>query len=393
MVDETLHVDEGSVFERATWPKFIRLELTNFLSYKNGQLEFSEFAAIVGPNASGKSNAVAALKLLRDIPTYGLSTAIARRGGFDQLRHRSSGRPYDPALRLTFRARASERDSVYELRLGALKGGKYRVKLERAEVYINSEVPFTFESDGSKIVWSDPAERQTSYESRAIPGQSALGGASFAAYLVSEALQRIQTVEINPARVGELQEPSSTRSFEPDGSNVASIVDALTPAVRRELIDQLAAVVPGIESVEVARLADRQTLRFRQDTGQGKREFYASQMSDGTLRAFAILVAALQPTQPALIAIEEPEVAIHLGALRSLVDLLTLHSEDVQLLITTHSADVIDELPVESLRVVWSEEGSSHIAKVSAHTRSVVHDGLITPGQLLRADALDPAVA
>src|SRR6266542_5697274 len=102
--------------------RLLRLELTNFLSYRNATLELGDFTALVGPNASGKSNAVAAIKLLREIPIYGLSNAIARRGGFDQLRHRSEGRPYDPALAVEFMVSEKLPLSRYELKLGALSG-------------------------------------------------------------------------------------------------------------------------------------------------------------------------------------------------------------------------------------------------------------------------------
>jgi len=115
-------------------PRLLRLHLTNFLSYRDAVLEFGDFVALVGPNASGKSNAVAAIKLLREIPFHGLPTAIARRGGFDQLRHRSRGHPYDPALRLDFKMGPRERESFYELKLRALSGKRYEVKSERALV-------------------------------------------------------------------------------------------------------------------------------------------------------------------------------------------------------------------------------------------------------------------
>jgi len=203
----------------------------------------------------------------------------------------------------------------------------------------------------------------------------------------------MQAVEINPNRVGDLQEPSSTREFEPDGSNVASIFESFEPAQRAELVDELSAIVPGIERIEVRRLADKVTLAFFQETENGVREFLAKQMSDGTLRAFGILVATLQSRRPSLLVIEEPEIAIHLGAMRTLVDILRQQSEVSQVLITTHSADIIDALDIDALRVVWSESGSSHISRVAAHTRDPVRTGLITPGELLRSDSLDAASA
>lgn len=374
--------------------QFVSLELTNFLSYKKARLDFDRLIALVGPNASGKSNAVAAIKLLRDIPTYGLPTAIARRGGFDQLRHRSHGHPNNPAIKLTFRFGSAD-PSYYELALAAVKGKRYRVKREYAEVRFDDGSCWWLESDGNNVRWSTSQEGHNGVSGPAPiqPGQSAVPLGGVAAYAVYTTLLRMQTVEVNPARVGELQEPSSTREFEPDGSNTTSVFETLSSADRTELVDQLAAIVPGIIRIEPRTFADRQTLAFVQQTDSGNREFFAKQMSDGTLRAFAVLLALQQPSEPSLLVIEEPEVAIHLGALRTLVEILTAQTDRAQVAITTHSADIIDALPVESLRVVWSDSERSHIARVADHTLETVRRGLMTPGELLRADSLDPRLA
>ncbi|SUA32571.1 Putative ATPase [Mycolicibacterium smegmatis] len=380
--------------------RFLSIELRNFLSFKRATLSFSDFIALVGPNASGKSNAVAAIRLLREIPSYGLPLAIARRGGFDQLRHRSRGHPNDPSLKLTFEIEGSVRKSHYSLSLGAVKGGQYRVKKESGRV---------FYADGGRSGFDRGEESVHSYVEHpkwprkefsfgtgsSLAGQSALPAALVAGTTISAVLQRLQTVEVNPAKVAELQEPSSTEIFESDGSNVASIFESFDKTTRQEVTERLAAIVPGIVSIEVARLADKLTLRFKQASSDGApaREFLAKQMSDGTLRAFSILVALLQDKQSGLLVIEEPEIAIHLGALSTLVQLLRSETEQTQILITTHSADIVDALPLDSLRVVWYEKGASNVAELAEHTKIPVRNGLITPGQLLRSDALDPQIA
>lgn len=379
-------------------PRFLRLRLVNFLSYRDATIEFDDLVALVGPNASGKSNAVAAIKLLREIPFHGLPTAIARRGGFDQLRHRSKGRPYNPSLRLEFRLGGSAKDSFYEIKLGALQGKRYEV---RETGFTSAQgVDSTFSNDRGTYTYRDTwpdgdVEEQGADQRMRIPvGQSAIaaGGFAYSQYLISQVLQRMQTVEVNPARVGELQEPSSVREFEPDGSNTASVFENLSASSRAELTDQLAAIVPGIAKIDVRRFADKVTLVFFQDTGEGAtREFLAKQMSDGTLRAFSILLSIHQANRPQLLVIEEPEVAIHLGALATVTEILQNYAEETQILITTHSADIVDLLDVSDLRVVWSSHGESRTSVVAEHTVDVVRSGLITPGSLLRADSLDPA--
>ncbi len=396
MAAETNRAGDGAelaVHDTPLIPTFTALELTNFLSYKSARIEFDQLTALIGPNASGKSNLVAALKLLRDIPTYGLPLAIARRGGFDQLRHRSYGRPNDPAIRLEFRY-GTGATGHYELSLAAVRGKRYRVKRERASIHIGRDLyPTTFDSDGERVhsvEWDENPQKVDSRSVHIAPGQSALTTGSFPAYMVHMALSGLQTVEIHPARVGELQEPSSTAEFEPAGANTASVFEALGVEARAKLVDQLAAIVPGIVRIEPRTYADKQTLMFVQHTEHGNREFLAKQMSDGTLRAFGILLSLAQPARPGLAVIEEPEVAIHLGALQSLVEILRAQSQSMQIVMTTHSADIVDELPVDALRVVWNDSEQSHVARVSEHSRSILRRGLITPGALLRADALDP---
>ncbi|TSD93233.1 AAA family ATPase [Gordonia rubripertincta] len=377
--------------------EFKQMEIRNFLSYKQARLRLGDLVALVGPNASGKSNAVAAVRLLRDIPLYGLPTAVARRGGFDQLRHRSDGRPYDPSLVLEFRHDGAPEDSRYELHLGAVKGGRYRVKREFARIYMADGQYYEFVRDAEKIVWTSPSfgieGEPKSITAPVIAGQSAITTAGFAGLVMRDVLQRMQTVEVNPAKVADLQDPTSIDYFESDGSNTVGIYESLTPRMKSVLVDQLAAIVPGITKIEVANLTDKQTLRFHQEVSGSIRKFYAKQMSDGTLRTFAILLAMLQPNKSSLLVIEEPEIAIHLGALRTMVEILRANSDKTQILITTHSADIVDNLPVDSIRVVWSEGGASHIAPVAEHSKRPVIDGLITPGELLRSDALDPALA
>lgn len=392
---------EAEAFYYPGTVRILRLHLTNFLSYREATLELGDLTALVGPNASGKSNAVAAFKLLREIPAYGLPTAIARRGGFDQLRHRSKGHPYDPAIRLDFTTGENAPESHYELRFKNQSGGRYSIKRESGSFWWDQENGADFivrdgrvhaseVRDGEVEVW--PASDR---DIRLAPGQSAAGSQmTYAGALIREVLGTLQTVEINPAKIGELQEPSPSRVFEPDGSNTASIVDTLSVESRRQLAEQLAAIVPGIERIESRKLADKVTTIFKQFVPEtnSRREFFAKQMSDGTLRAFGILLSMLQPRTPSLLIIEEPEVAIHLGALRTLVDVLRQQSEEGQVLITTHSADIVDTLEIESLRVVWTTEGASRISSVAEHTIGPIRQGLITPGDALRADALDPSL-
>jgi predicted ATPase len=373
-----------------TRPRFVSLRLTNFLSYKDATVDFGDVIALVGPNASGKSNFVSAVKLLREIGTHGLPVAIARRGGFDQLRHRSNGRPNNPALRITFKYPQVEEESYYEIAFASVAGGTYKVKEESANVF-NGARRYTFASNGATVLTNETLGNNEPARYTVAPGHSAVtGAASMAGYLVYTALSQLQTVEISPQVLREFQEPTSLGQFEPDGSNVISVYDSFDANRRSLVVDRLNAIVPGITKVEVSSLAGQQTLKFGQQSPRGVREFSARQMSDGTLKAFGILVALFQPANPMLVVIEEPEIAIHLGALRTLIDILQTQASSVQLVLTTHSSDIVDQLPVDAIRVVWTDGDRSRIAPVSEEAALVVKDKLLTVGELMRSHALDP---
>jgi hypothetical protein len=67
-------------------------------------------------------------------------------------------------------------------------------------------------------------------------------------------------------------------------------------------------------------------------------------------------------------------------------------SEHVQVLVTSHSPDLLDDegIPDESILAVVSEHGETRIGPLDPTGRSVLRDHLYTPGELLRLDQLRP---
>ncbi len=71
--------------------------------------------------------------------------------------------------------------------------------------------------------------------------------------------------------------------------------------------------------------------------------------SDGTLRLIAYHILLNQPQLPPLIAIEEPERNLHPAALTAIADVLERLSDRTQVIITTHSSQLLDSFNVERL--------------------------------------------
>ena len=73
-----------------------------------------------------------------------------------------------------------------------------------------------------------------------------------------------------------------------------------------------------------------------------------TQLSDGTKRLF-YLFTSIYTTSESTIAIEEPELGIHPDQLYKLMDFLKEQSKEKQIIITTHSPDVLNILGADEL--------------------------------------------
>jgi len=205
---------------------------------------------------------------------------------------------------------------------------------------------------------------------------------------------------LNPEEIRELQPPDPGELLARNGSNLASVLSVVTgesPATKTRIEEYLSKVVPGLATVEAKAIGPKETLEFRQVVRGAKDpwRFLASNMSDGTLRALGVLVALFQTNGSVgrrLIGIEEPEIALHPAAAGILTDALRDASEHVQVVVTSHSPDLLDdeEIPDESILAVVSEDGETRIGPLDSVGRSALHDHLYTAGELLRMDQLRP---
>jgi predicted ATPase len=136
-------------------------------------------------------------------------------------------------------------------------------------------------------------------------------------------------------------------------------------------------------------------MEFRQNV-KGQKDpwrFLASSMSDGTLRAFGVLLATLQSADkgPLLLGLEEPETAVHPAAAHVLLEALRVAADRRQVLVTSHSPDLLDDpdLDESSLLTVQSFDGITRIGPIDETSRDMLRRSLFTPGELLRQNQIE----
>jgi predicted ATPase len=196
-----------------------------------------------------------------------------------------------------------------------------------------------------------------------------------------------------------MQKPDPGNILRRDGSNAASVLQNI-PQAKLDLVNSyLSRIAKGVSEVEPKTLGSQETIEFRQAVKGQKHSwrFLASSMSDGTLRAFGILLAIFQGAQagniaPLLVGLEEPEMALHPAAADVLLAALREASEQRQILVTSHSPDLLDnqDIPTDSLLAVDNIDGLTHIGPIDEAGRNVLREKLFTAGELLRLNQLAP---
>ena len=381
-----------------------RVVLRNYKSIAACDVARAQLSFLVGPNGSGKSNFLDALRFIADALRFSLDHALRDRGGINEVRRRSGGHPTHFGIRVEFNLADSH--GFYAFRVGARAGGGYEVQQEECKV-LQSGLLFQREGDGLHYYC---VERGRVVGSSLSPPPAA---AADRLYLVNvsgvdafrpvyDALSGTGFYNLNPEVIRDLQQTDPGELLKRDGGNAASVLSNLasrSPDFKRRIEDYLGKVVPGVAGVDRRTVGRRETLEFRQQVrgAQHPWRFFASNMSDGTLRAFGVLLALFQvagngASRPRLVGIEEPEVALHPAAAGVLIDSLRDAAEHVQILVTSHSPDLLDDedISADSIFAVVAQHGESHIAPLDEIGRGALRDHLYTAGELLRMGQLAP---
>lgn len=378
-----------------------RVQIKNYKSIADCDVELGPLTFLVGPNGSGKSNFVDALRFVSDALRTTLDHAIRDRGGINEVRRRSTGHPTHFAITVEVRLAHPEIRGSYGFRVKSDPSlGGFEVQHEECQVWgARPERNASYRIERGELTRSSRGHMPPpSGDALYLPLAS--GFPEFR--IMYDALSRMGFYNLNPDRIRDLQSPDAGAILVRDGSNLASVVARMrehNPERLTEVEELLAKVVPGVEGVDRRILGPKEMLEFRQLVPGSARSwrFPGSSMSDGTLRAFGVLVALFQSTngrerRPRLVAIEEPETALHPAAAGVLLDGLRAASKSTQVLVTSHSADLLDDKAVrpESLLAVISESGTTRIGPINEYSRQVLRDRLFTAGELLRMDQLRP---
>jgi putative DNA methylase len=371
-----------------------QLRLRNYKNFVACDVPLRPLTILLGPNGAGKSNLLDSLRFLSDSLKNGLDAEVYRRNGIQDIIHRGTRSSLTVEVALDFSI-GEGRGGTYELHLAAQADG-YRVELERCVVRGTDprEPEVSFQRAGELVTAPllaepPPIDRGSLFLS-AVAGHPAFRP-------VYEALSRVAFCQPSLDALRQAQPSERGEVLRADCGNLASTLARLPTEQRARVLYYLRAVVPEIAEVHRRHESGgKETIEFLLGDEGGGGRFRAHSMSEGTLRVLAILVALFQQNygpgqqQVPLLCLEEPETSLHPAAAVLLYDALSEASEKRQVLVTSHSPDLLDrkELDADALLAVSSEGGVARVGPIDEVARAAMRDELYTAGELLRRNRL-----
>lgn len=323
------------------------LKVAGFRSIRALDLDLGDLTVLVGANGSGKSNFVGFFNMLRSILSEDLQLYIQRRGQASSILH--YGPKVTPILsaELTFAGEDITRTYAFSLEFAA--PDRLFFKEEHLQFHGTGEPQSSRRSLGGGHSESQLAQLAAQETDRLI-SRSAAGADADADAFLKRLLGLCvyhfhDTSETAPIRLA--QDLARNRALLNTGGNLAAFLYMLQqryPAHYERIVATVRLAVPYFRDfvLEPDRLnPTRIQLRWRDRSPDY--EFGAHQLSDGSLRAIALITALMQPEEllPALIAIDEPELGLHPIAIATVAQLIHAVSKKRQVIVATQSSRLI----------------------------------------------------
>lgn len=374
-------------------PVIRSLTVQGFRSIASERIELDNLTFLVGRNGAGKSNIVDAFALLGEAMTNSLPNLISIRGGIATVLHKApgAGYPLDFGLEVELGSISEEvKRGTYGFLSRATSERHFHVLRER---FWTDTIRFDRQGGLSLPgpFLDHLPQPHTEPDALLLP---LLSGAEKYAPAI-RALAAIRAYDINPDRFREPAAPDKGLALLPDGSNAASVLQEIrssSPDDFQAISDFLSVALPySVEIRSILHSPSRLALEMVQTSEQGQITLEAVSASEGMLRLLGLLLAIFQPTTPSVLLFEEPEATIHPDAFGIVLDLLQHAARSTQVIVTTHSPELLDAKWIEDrhLRVVHWEDGATWVSPIATGARKALQDHLMGAGELLRARALD----
>jgi len=354
-----------------------RLSVRNFRSLVGVTVKIPDLTVMIGPNGAGKTALLEVFQLLQRASQQELASYLEGRGGILAVLSKEAVEREESrmtiALELDAESARSREPLIYKVELAAEQIG-YAITSERLTWHSKPWLPDAMKyiiADRGRIQYFDPdTEKLVEPNWNYVASEPALAQVP-KMYQEPEQLRNLLAstahysfLDVGPRSVIRL--PQALTPATRPGSNGENLYSALynIRALHPALYDRIEALMsqgfPDFRHVEFPVVgAGQVTLAWYEPNLPTP--LYASQLSEGTLRFLWLVTILLSPSAPALTLMDEPEVSLHPELLKLLAALLQDASASRQIIVATHSPDLIHWLEPKEVLVAEKAEGRTSL--------------------------------
>ncbi|WP_447895245.1 AAA family ATPase [Vreelandella sp. GE22] len=381
-----------------------RIEIDGFKSFKDFSIDFTPFSAIVGTNASGKSNLFDAIQLISNLVHSDVrSSFFSTRGEPEELFRKTSegycstmtlavelllpAEGVDPfgvtfevkARRLRYEISLEMRNKEGDGFLGIFVSHEQCLRIKKSEDksnFVKNIAPsinyggnigdfLTTEENENKEPIFKMRQDGKSGKPRIIPARDAsksaistISNVDFPHLLaVKNFLSGVNFLEINARSARRENDRFEEQTMLSDASNLSAVLarikdetseEDIPDGALNEISQGLSRLIPSVRRVVSITSTDKKEYSFEIQMSDGE-NFSSRVISDGTLRLLALITFLFDPKRSGLLCFEEPENGVHEGRISALIETLREASEFnledcLQIIINTHSPVVMAQL-------------------------------------------------
>ena len=386
----------------------ITLYQIDFKNFKNLSsdcgVDFKNLNILIGPNGSGKSNFIQLLKFLSDSTNMtqdetrgrtSFDNAVLKMGGERAL---DASQKAPAAIEISY-SFAFGNSSPYRLDIELRVQDGHRKPIINLETlsqdqFSNPKQPFYYyqchnQQSGAGVVsyYVSPPSKETRFQKLENVPVDELALISIPRLLESSNIPPEKTpfyqvrrqiidsvsnwrfynandMNLSAIRASEPNLGPSDLVLSASGENLPLVLENLSQQsvdFEEMLTEESRKFLPWTRKIRAARSGRlKLTIEWHMDIPQGKKEqFYLSEMSDGSVRMLCWATILLSPELPSLLVIEEPEIGIHVSWLPTLAAWVKKASEKTQVIVSTHSPDLLDYFTDNLLNVLVMKQSKS----------------------------------
>lgn len=310
---------------------------------------------LIGANGAGKSNFISLFRLLNEAQEQNLQIYSQVQGGPDAILH--FGRATTNELCVDFHfAENSDQFSITPI------GSGYKFDLiptEDNRLIFKKEVSLhvsdTHPSDFDKVLEHGHSESVLKNATDNLSPYIRDSVRSWRVYHFYDTGDKAKVKQMHPV--------NDNLRLKIDAANLAPYLKMLREkheAEYRDIVDTIRLVAPFFDDF-VHRNGEEHTQLEWTHKDNPDTPFKAHILSDGTLRFMCLATLLLQPNKllPDTVMIDEPELGLHPYAITILAEIFKEVAEEKQLIVSTQSVELVNELSPDDIIVVDLKDGES----------------------------------